>query len=207
MSEARYKIVFDGQLMPDTSVEQARERLARLFKSDPERIAALFSGAPATIKRDLSHAEAEQYLQVLRQAGALARKEQDLASSLSLVSTEDHKPAASAAVEDMTCPKCGHQQDQASMCSACGIVIEKYLARQAQLAEQAASSPVVETPASPDSSASPYSAPQANLAGEEAVAELRPFSTSGRIGRVRYLGWSMALGLLAIAGYLIAAVL
>ena len=50
MSDTRYKIVFDGQLMPEMALETVKDNLARLFKSDPARIENLFSGAPVALK-------------------------------------------------------------------------------------------------------------------------------------------------------------
>ncbi|WP_345956091.1 hypothetical protein [Pseudomonas peli] len=124
MTQARFKIVFNGELMPDVSLETAKENLARLFKSDLTRINSLFSGGNVDIKRDLSENEADQYLKALQSAGAKVRKEQDLAASLSLVETDDHRTESSEAESNvlMTCPKCGHQQNKAIECSACGIV-------------------------------------------------------------------------------------
>ncbi|WP_161865917.1 DUF805 domain-containing protein [Pseudomonas yangonensis] len=189
MNPPRYKIVFDGQLMPEASLEMVKENLARLFKSDPARIDSLFSGAPVALKRDLGESEAQQYLSALQKAGANVRKELDQAASLSLVPTEaETVQAEQAATPTMTCPKCGHEQAKAAECSACGIIIDKYLARQAQLAEAAP----VQAPAA--SAASPYAPPQANVAEQlPQYSELKVFSVSGRIGRVRYLGWTMAM--------------
>ncbi|MDX5373468.1 MAG: DUF805 domain-containing protein [Pseudomonadaceae bacterium] len=196
MSEARYKIVFDGRLMPDMALETVKENLARLFKSDQSRIEALFSGEPVALKRDLPEAEADKYLAALQRAGALVRKEQDLASGLSLVETDDHRPAEPAAESstgEMDCPKCGHRQAKAAECSACGIIIEKYLARQAQLA---AEPPVEAAEPAANAQPSPYSTPKAEVG--EALPEYAPlkvFGVSGRIGRVRYLAWSAVMSL------------
>lgn len=191
MNQPRYKIVFDGQLMPEASLEMVKTNLARLFKSDLARIDSLFSGTPVALKRDLGEGEAEQYLNALQKAGAKVRKELDQAASLSLVPTEaETEQAVEAATPHMTCPKCGHEQAKASECSACGIIIEKYLARQAQLAEAApAPTPVA-------AAASPYAPPQANVAEQlPQYSELKILGVSGRIGRVRYLGWLMAMTL------------
>lgn len=213
MDETRYKIVFDGTLMPQTPLETAKENLARLFKSDLARIEALFSGQLVVLKRDLSEGEADKYLQALHNAGAQARKESDLVSSLSLVETEDHPGAASLAAaatepaadaQRMTCPKCGHEQAKASECGACGIIIDKYLARQAELA---ATQPAEPAPAAPRAQ-SPYATPQAPV-GEALpeYGELQYFSVQGRIGRVRYLGWSMAMILALIPAFALFAAL
>ncbi|WP_341304480.1 DUF805 domain-containing protein [Pseudomonas sp. TMP25] len=200
MTQARFKIVFNGELMSDVSLDTAKENLARLFKSDQTRINSLFSGGPVDIKRDLSENEADQYLKALQNAGANVRKEHDLAASLSLVATDDHREEGSAPVSDaqMTCPKCSHQQAKAIECSACGIVIEKFIARQAMFAESA--------PTMVSAAASPYATPKAAVAETlPEFGELKPFTTDGRIGRLRYLAWTMVLMLACLPLFGIAA--
>lgn len=202
MTQARFKIVFNGELMPEVALETAQDNLARLFKSDRTRINTLFSGTPIAIKRDLQESEADQYLAALHRAGAKARKEPDLAASLSLVDTEDHctDDAARAPSGEMTCPKCGHLQAKAAGCAACGIIIEKFIARQATLTEN--TRPVQpEQPGDIGRAAkTPYATPLATVA--EALpefGELQVFSLEGRIGRLRYLAWSLMLLLGALA--------
>ncbi|PNG62061.1 hypothetical protein SC81_23165, partial [Vibrio vulnificus] len=56
----RFKIVFSGELMPDASLETVKDNLARLFKSEPGKIDALFGGRPVVLKRELPEAEAER---------------------------------------------------------------------------------------------------------------------------------------------------
>lgn len=201
MTEARYKIVFDGQLMPEMALETVKDNLARLFKSDPSKIDALFSGSPVALKRDLAETEADKYLAALQQAGAQARKEQE-AVALSLVDSAPEQVSTStpaAPAYGMTCPKCGHQQDKAAECAACGIIIDKYLARQAQQAESAPASATLGAP-------SPYSPPRSEVGDSlPEYGALKVFTTDGRIGRVRYLGWSMGMMLLAMLAYAISA--
>jgi len=201
MTQARYKIVFNGELMPDASLEATQENLARLFKSDLTRIHSLFIGKTVDIKRDLSENEADQYLKALQSAGAKVRKEQDFAASLSLVETDDHRAPDSEPVNNaqMTCPKCGHQQAKAIECSACGIVIEKFIARQTMLAENP---PEVVSPAS----SSPYATPKATVAESlPEFGELKVIGIEGRIGRLRYLAWSLVLILACMPVFGIAA--
>jgi uncharacterized membrane protein YhaH (DUF805 family)/rubrerythrin len=201
MTQARYKIVFNGELMPDASLEATQENLARLFKSDLTRIHSLFIGKAVDIKRDLSENEADQYLKALQSAGAKVRKEQDFAASLSLVETDDHRAPDSEPVNNtqMTCPKCGHQQAKAIECSACGIVIEKFIARQTMLAENP---PEVVSPAS----SSPYATPKATVAESlPEFGELKVIGIEGRIGRLRYLAWSLVLILACMPVFGIAA--
>lgn len=201
MTEARFKIVFNGELMPDMAPDTVKDNLAQLFKSSRDKIEALFSGARVPIKRDLAESEADKYMAALQRAGARVYKEPDLSASLSLVDTDDHRSATHeepTGLERMTCPKCAHEQIKASECSACGIIIDKYLARQAQLAESAPTA----APASASSEPSPYTTPKAQVGeAQPEYAELKVFSLQGRIGRVRYLGWSVALMFIAMLAY------
>lgn len=200
MTQARFKIVFNGELMPDASLETTKENLARLFKSDLPRINSLFNGRAVDLKRDLSENEAEQYLKALQNAGAKVRKEQDFAASLSLVETDEHRAPDNEPVSNtqMTCPKCGHQQAKALECSACGIVIEKFIARQAMFADN---SPEVASP-----SASPYATPKAAVAENlPEFGELKVLGIDGRIGRLRYLAWPLVLILACLPLFGIAA--
>lgn len=208
MTNARYKIMFTGELMPDVAPDTVKDNLARLFKSDRNKIEALFSGAAVALKRDLTENDADKYLAALQQAGARVHKEQDLTANLSLVATDDHRLADEAPASDarMSCPKCGHEQAKAIECAACGIVIEKYLARQAQLAENPPAAPAAVAAASNGSEASPYATPKAQVAEQlPEFGELKVFSVNGRIGRVRYLAWSAAVFFAALGLYLISA--
>ncbi len=206
MTQARFKIVFNGELMPEVALETAKDNLARLFKSDHARINALFSGDTVAIKRNLPESEADQYLAVLHRAGAKARKEPEPGASLSLVDTDDHRLAAStdktasATSDEMTCPKCGHRQAQAAECSACGIIIEKFIARQAALSERTQAVQSQHPGDLGKAANTPYATPLATVA--EALpefGELEVFSIEGRIGRLRYLAWSLVLMLAALA--------
>jgi len=145
MSEHRFKIVFDGTLLPGVDINTAKLNLAALYKSDVAAVERLFSGQPVTLKRDLSQIDAQTYLQALKNTGIDARLEPEPVIELNLSDVRDHAPAVTE----------------------------------------------------PDS---PYAPPQADVA--ERVPEyalLKPFSIEGRIGRLRFLAWSMVLSLVTIA--------
>lgn len=69
---SRYQIVFSGQLVHGASREQVQANLAKLFRADAARIAALFSGRRVSLKGNLAAEEAETYRTTLERAGALA---------------------------------------------------------------------------------------------------------------------------------------
>lgn len=152
MSENRFKIVFDGALLPGVDVTTAKLNLAELFKSDVAAIERLFNGKPVALKRDLSQTDAQTYLQALTKTGIDARIESEPSIELNLADVHEHTPAVAADPE------------------------------------------------------SPYAPPQATV-GEAlpAFSTLKPFSFDGRIGRLRYLAWTMSLTLVTLsAGSLLA---
>ncbi len=70
---AKYNLVFQGEIIAGTSLEEVTANLARLFKADAAKTAALFSGQSIIIKRDLDPQSAKKYLMVLKQAGAVVK--------------------------------------------------------------------------------------------------------------------------------------
>ncbi|MCW3149603.1 DUF805 domain-containing protein [Stutzerimonas stutzeri] len=194
MNETHYKILFSGDLMPGASADDVKDALARLFKTDRTRVEQLFRGGRVALKSGLRSDEADRYLAVLQRAGAYARKEPDQLSLEPLTNDEQSGSGAPGGDEaQMTCPKCGYTQRHQSECSACGIIIDKFLARQAQLAQSV-------TPPTGSGEHSPYAPPQATVSAPMASqGELRVFTIQGRIGRLRYLAWSLAV-MFAVAG-------
>ncbi|EXF92216.1 membrane protein [Pseudomonas fluorescens HK44] len=154
MSEHRFKIVFDGALLPGVDITTAKLNLAQLFKSDVAAIERLFSGKPVALKHDLSHTDAQTYLNALSKTGIDARIEAEPSIELNL--TDIHESSSAA----YTTPTLGDNE-------------------------------------------SPYSPPRAPV-GEALpeFSELKVFSVQGRIGRLRYLAWSLVALLIigAIAG-------
>lgn len=209
MTEPCFKVVFNGELMPGFAVETVKNNLATLFKSDPGRIDSLFTGGAVTLKRGLSEIEADKYLFALGGAGALAHKE--FAPTQGRPPMAGAEPTGNAPIKadaQMVCPKCGHAQAKAVECSACGVIIEKFIARQAQqeaIAAAALPLPTSQLPAADAHPASPYSPPQSAVGEvQPEFGELHVFSVKGRIGRLRYLAWSVSLTLLATVALIIA---
>lgn len=147
MSEQRFKIVFDGTLLPGVDLSTAKLNLAALYKSEVAAVERLFSGHPVTLKRELSQADAQTYLQALKNTGIDARIESESSVELNLADIQHHAHAATAPEPE-----------------------------------------------------SPYAPPRASV-GEQLpeFATLKPFGVEGRIGRLRFLAWSMVLSLITIA--------
>ena len=152
MSDNRFKIVFDGALLPGVESTTAKLNLAELFKSEVEAIEKLFTGRTVALKRDLSRPDAETYLNALKNAGVDARIEAEQPVAFSLAET--------------------HETDSTA------------------------------------SGASPYAPPRAAVGDDlPEYATLKVFTINGRIGRLRYLAWTLVLTLaMLVAGGIISTV-
>ncbi|MBT2375609.1 DUF805 domain-containing protein [Pseudomonas fluorescens] len=155
MSDNRFKIVFDGALRPGVELTTAKLNLAELFKSDVDAVDKLFTGRPVALKRDLSHADAETYLQALKNTGIDARIETEQPVAFSLAETHETNAGNSSDYNRPT--------------------------------------------------ESPYAPPRAAVGDNlPEFSTLKVFTINGRIGRLRYLAWTLVLtvAMLAITGTL-----
>ena len=101
MSEKRFKIVFDGALLPGVEITTAKLNLAELFKCDVSAIERLFSGEPVALKHNLSQADAHTYLTALAKTGVDARIEAEPSIELDL---SEVKPVTAPLPEADTSP-------------------------------------------------------------------------------------------------------
>lgn len=70
MSDARFHVVFAGQLVKGADPETVKANLGRLFKMDAAKVEKLFSGQPVVLKKDADQATAMKFRAALKQAGA-----------------------------------------------------------------------------------------------------------------------------------------
>ncbi len=90
MAEKKYQIIVDGTLTEGTHPDEAKKRLAALFKTSLEKIEPMFSGKPVTIKKGVNAESAKKYMQALKQAGLISKgvlMEQTSASTPNLGNT------------------------------------------------------------------------------------------------------------------------
>ncbi len=70
MSEARFHVVFAGQLVKGADPATVKANLGRLFKMDAAKVEKLFAGQPVVLKKDADQATAMKFRAALKQAGA-----------------------------------------------------------------------------------------------------------------------------------------
>jgi hypothetical protein len=71
-TDAKFDILFRGDIAPGKSIDQVKARVAESFKLDEAAVNQLFSGAVVSLKRNIDRATAERIFQRLSDAGALA---------------------------------------------------------------------------------------------------------------------------------------
>ncbi|MGB2248851.1 MAG: hypothetical protein ACPH3N_14335 [Alcanivorax sediminis] len=100
MSEARFHVVFAGQLVKGADPDTVKANLGRLFKMDAARVEKLFSGQPVVLKKDADQATAMKFRAALKQAGAecvLKPLEGEMAESTAEpVAAKPEEPVASS---------------------------------------------------------------------------------------------------------------
>ena len=92
-----FDIYFSGQLLADTSPEQARAAVGRMFRIEGAALERLFSGQPVRVKSGVNADQAGRYRQAFREAGALI---DIVAAGSPPQAREEPKPAAAAAQAD-----------------------------------------------------------------------------------------------------------
>ena len=70
MADARFHIVFTGQLVKGSDLATVKANLGKIFKMEAPRVEKLFSGQPVLLKKDADQATAMKFRAVLKQAGA-----------------------------------------------------------------------------------------------------------------------------------------
>jgi hypothetical protein len=70
MSEARYDIYFQGDLLDGFYLDFVQADMAKLFKADPSKIDAFFSGTPQPVKLKVDKPTAAKYKMALEKIGA-----------------------------------------------------------------------------------------------------------------------------------------
>lgn len=142
--KTRYKIVTEGKLRDGIDPEQFISAFVQTFKISEEQARKLLAAKQTvTLKDNLDRDSAEKFRRVLSEQIGLevrveAKAEQGRASFESMtVEEQTEKPATSDS--GRRCPKCGSDRVAGDDCLACGIIISKYLARQAQTDQEAPS--------------------------------------------------------------------
>lgn len=113
MGAENYRVVFRGEVQEGMSVEEVKQNLAALFKTDVAKVEDFFSGKRDTIKRDLTLERAQQYRAAVEKTGARCIIEQQEDTPAAVSSSGNQQPIAQGALsEDIIAPKKGPGSDR-----------------------------------------------------------------------------------------------
>lgn len=71
MTQSTYDVSFSGVLAEGVDLSQVKKNVAKLFKTDIQKIEVMFSGKRVVIKRDLDQQTAMKYLMAMKNIGAI----------------------------------------------------------------------------------------------------------------------------------------
>ncbi|NOQ78248.1 MAG: hypothetical protein GQ546_02485 [Gammaproteobacteria bacterium] len=70
---AHYNLIFQGKIIDGASLDEVKNNISRLFKTDTAKTDALFSGKSIIIKKNLDTESTKKYLAVIKKAGAIVK--------------------------------------------------------------------------------------------------------------------------------------
>ncbi len=124
-----YKVVFEGEILEGSQVQEVKKALAKLYNAGEDKIERFFSGKRLAIKKDVDYETAMKYVKAFEQAGAVCRIEEiETPAGLEqpLVLEKDTEKPSDEQDDLMVCPKCQFEQPPSEECIRCGIIISKY---------------------------------------------------------------------------------
>jgi len=131
MAGQLYRVVFEGEILEGSQVQEVKRALAKLYNSGEDQIERFFSGKRLAVKKDVDYETAMKYVKAFERAGAVCRVEElephaGLEQPLML-----EKEAEKTSQQDdvIVCPKCQFEQEHSEECIRCGIIISKYSER------------------------------------------------------------------------------
>lgn len=123
METIRLQILITGRLLPKGQQKRAISGLAKTLQISETRASQMLTGKATRLSTHFTQKQADKIV---------ARMTQFDVECLALpvaASKPDGETAASMAIltSNMRCPKCGQEQPEAEICTACGVVIGKYI--------------------------------------------------------------------------------
>ena len=165
MIDGKFDVVFRGQIVKSFDIDTVKANLVKLFKSSPEAIERLFSGAETPIRKGLDYSAAMKYQAALKNAGALA-----LIKELPSEAAEPAEPKLQASNTGKA--TFGAKEEQSEQPATSSQPATQQAPPMAQAPSAATSQPVPEPePVSQTSQAATPAATDESSEGELSVAE------------------------------------
>ncbi len=122
----RFNVVFRGEFLLGYDIDEAKDKLAGIFKLNERKLDALFAGEPITVSKGVNEIKGQQIVDAAARCGVVFELEP--AGETTAPSTEPQSGGApqTGASQDVQCPQCGTRQGRAATCIKCSAyLIEK----------------------------------------------------------------------------------
>jgi len=156
MEEAKFKIVFKGEIGFDFDRGEVMENLQKFCGFDRSTVERLLSGGTFVLKKDIGRTKADQLREAFQRLGAFVEVVQMPLQEGALAGvTPVPAPAPTSRAEapgTFRCPACGTPQAEGECCVACGVYFAKFARAQERKAREQMnqyaplSAPAVEEP-------------------------------------------------------------
>jgi hypothetical protein len=145
MNPQSFSVISTGKIREGESLEQVKHRMADLFGVPEDKVERFLSGSSQVIRKNIDQQTALKYKQAIEKAGVICSlQEENPDQGLSLKIPEGPNKEDN---DLPRCPKCGYQatspadplitmHDGQGECPACGIIVAKYLQKQAEEADR-----------------------------------------------------------------------
>ena len=76
MAGQLYRVVFEGEILEGSQVQEVKRALAKLYNRSEDQIERFFSGKRLAVKKDVDYETAMKYVKAFERAGAVCRVEE-----------------------------------------------------------------------------------------------------------------------------------
>ena len=113
-SPARYEIIFSGEIAYKKRLADVKQQMATMFQLDRGKLAALFTGRPVVVKKNLTKDMAEKYKLAIIKAGGISRVEEMISfqseeTKTDFIGEQDDHHSFLITAKKCVCPACGHE--------------------------------------------------------------------------------------------------
>ncbi len=116
----RYNVVFRGEFLLGCDIDEAKDKLAAIFKLDAGKLDALFAGEPVTVSKDVSQIKGEKIITAAASCGVVFELEAISGQQPTGSDPDSNSSAPAPAGNEVACPHCGTRQGRAATCLHCG---------------------------------------------------------------------------------------
>ncbi len=122
----RFNIVFRGEFLLGYDIDEAKDKLAGIFKLNERKLEALFAGERVTISKGVDEIKGQKIVAAAARCGVVFELEPAGDTAASSSKPQAGGPFSTSTSHDVSCPQCGTRQGRATTCLQCGaFLVEK----------------------------------------------------------------------------------